>query len=66
MRYFEVYYLDDDEKIEEFFCLCSDRPFPLISNREIVTIDDKEYMVFRREQMRSKTEITVNYYVVAA
>jgi hypothetical protein len=66
MTYFEVYHTKVIEDEEEFFSLSSDKPFPLISNRETVYINGKKYMVYRREQSRTATEITINYYVVTS
>ena len=63
MRYFEVYHLHARGCDEEFYSLNSDKPFPLISNREIVEIEGRKYMVFKRDQARSETGISVNYYV---
>jgi hypothetical protein len=63
MKYFEVYHLHVKGNDEEFYSLNSVKPFPLISNREIVEIKGEKYMVFKREQARSETEVSVNYYV---
>jgi hypothetical protein len=65
-HYFEVFYHYHNN--EEFYSNDGKYPFPLLSNREEVTIDGTRYMVMRREQVRgpygrNDDEITVNYLV---